>query len=263
MFQPALDQNSAPLSSRLTSISRRRALGDRFENQSEGALRGLRRRLSREVRRRQVGRAYDMALEIARYVQRADEILDVGCGNGFIAHHLSALLGSYVLGLDVAGPPQAPINFREYDGRNFPLAGESFEAVLFCYVLHHAEDAPAILAELRRVLRPDGIAVIYEDLPESFFDRIVCAIHNRKWRKRTGPCTFYLREDWKKIFMAAGFEIVDTRRLSRWRKIVHPVRRQLFVLRPVIERSRNYSSTRSAEIWPALSPVPMAERISV
>src|SRR6185295_17639061 len=80
----------------------------------------LLRRLRRERRRRKVGRAYDMALEIARFIPNAYEILDVGCGNGFITQHLAGLLGSYVLGIDVDGQPEAPVNFRRYDGRHFP-----------------------------------------------------------------------------------------------------------------------------------------------
>jgi cyclopropane fatty-acyl-phospholipid synthase-like methyltransferase len=34
-------------------------------------------------RRRKVGRAYDMALEIARILKPGSAVLDVGCGNGF------------------------------------------------------------------------------------------------------------------------------------------------------------------------------------
>src|SRR5256884_9709623 len=59
---------------------------------------GIKRRVARERRRRKVGRAYDMALEIARTIPRGSEALDVGCGNGFIAHHLSAMLGTGVVG---------------------------------------------------------------------------------------------------------------------------------------------------------------------
>ena len=195
-------------------------------------LSGLRRRVNREVRRRKVGRAYDMALEIARQIGRADDILDVGCGNGFIAHHLAALLGSYVMGIDVGGIPDAPINYRGYDGLHFPLPARSFELVLFCYVLHHAQDLDAIFTEVRRVLRDDGFVVIYEDVPAQWWDRIVCAIHNFKWRKRTGPCTFHTDSEWREIFAMAGFETLKNKRLSRWRKVVHPVRRQFFLLRP-------------------------------
>ena len=40
---------------------------------------GIKRRLKRERRRRKVGRAYDMALEIARVIPFGSDILDVGC----------------------------------------------------------------------------------------------------------------------------------------------------------------------------------------
>jgi ubiquinone/menaquinone biosynthesis C-methylase UbiE len=194
-------------------------------------LSGLWRRLRRERRRRKVGRAYDMALEIARAIPNAYEILDVGCGNGFIAQHLAGLLGSYVLGIDVEGPPEALVNFRQYDGKHFPATDHSFEAVLFCYVLHHAQDVGAILGELRRVLKDDGMVVVYEDIPETWWDRFFCGIHNRQWRGRTGECTFRGETEWREIFQAAGFEIVQERSLSRWRNLAHPVRRRFFLLR--------------------------------
>jgi len=196
-----------------------------------GIFAGLQRRLRRERRRRKVGRAYDMALEIARLIPNAYEILDVGCGNGFIAHHLAGLLGCYVLGIDVDGKPQAPINFRRYDRKHFPASDQSFEAVLFCYVLHHAQDLNSILSELKRVLRDDGLVVVYEDLPATWWDRFVCGIHNRQWQGRTGKCTFRNEAEWRETFQAAGFEIIQERSLSRWRNLAHPVRRELFLLR--------------------------------
>jgi SAM-dependent methyltransferase len=140
---------------RLSACTQSEALPDSFAEPNTNVLHGLLQRLQRERCRRKVGRAYDMALEIARIIPNAYEILDVGCGNGFIAHHLAGLLGSYVLGIDVDGPPQAAINFRHYDGRNLPTPDHSFEAVLFCYVLHHAQDVGAIFSELRCVLRAD------------------------------------------------------------------------------------------------------------
>lgn len=196
-------------------------------------LSGLERRLRRERRRRKVGRAYDMALEIARVIPNAYEILDVGCGNGFIAHHLASLLGSYVLGIDVAGKPEAPVNFRRYDGRYFPAADRSFEAVLFCYVLHHAQEVETILKELKRVLKDDGLVVVYEDNPATWWDRFLCGVHNRQWRGRTGECTFRAEAEWRETFQAAGFEIMQQRLLSRWRNFAHPVQRQFFLLRPI------------------------------
>jgi ubiquinone/menaquinone biosynthesis C-methylase UbiE len=112
-------------------------------------------------RRRKVGRAYDMALEIARVVKSGATILDVGCGNGFIAHHLTGLLKSRVIGLDVKNFTSANIDYVPYDGRHFPVRDRSVDAVLLCYVLHHARDASLVLNEVRRVMRKDGRVIVY------------------------------------------------------------------------------------------------------
>ena len=194
-------------------------------------LRGLQRRIQRTRRRRKVGRAYDMALEIARIVPAGANVLDVGCGNGFIAHHLSGILRSKIVGLDVSAGPLANIDYLPYDGRHFPVQDETFEAVLLCYVLHHAQDASLVLNEVTRVLKEGGLAIIYEDMPDRWLDRAACWIHNHQWMKRTGTCTFRLGSEWRQLFRSIGFEVVSERELSRWRNIAHPVSRRFFVLR--------------------------------
>lgn len=180
-------------------------------------------------RRRTVGRAYDMALEVSRVILKG-RVLDVGCGNGFIAHHLTGM-GSSVVGLDVGDSTKARIGYMRYDGRHFPVQSNSFDAVLLCYVLHHAQNFELVMSEVRRVLRGNGLVVVYEDIPLGRWDRVVCAIHDRKWRHRSGPCTFQLEQTWRALFSACGFEIITERPLSRWRNIAHPVARRFFVLK--------------------------------
>jgi SAM-dependent methyltransferase len=192
---------------------------------------GVKRRWLRERRRRKVGRAYDMALEIARVIPRGSELLDVGCGNGFIAHHLSAMLGTSVTGIDVADSTDAPIDYGQYNGREFPAPDASFDAVVLAYVLHHAQDIHTMLAEMRRVLRPGGVAIIYEDIPETLWDRFICWTHDLKWRRRTGACTFRSELAWRTVFESAGFQIIRERQLARLRNLMHPVCRRFFLLR--------------------------------
>ena len=197
----------------------------------ESLRRVFRRRWLRERRRRQVGRAFDMALEVARILPRQSQVLDVGCGNGFIAHHLSAMLGKSVVGFDLGERTAAPIEYFPYDGLHFPARDQSFDAVLFCYVLHHAADAKAVLREARRVLRDGGLVIVYEDIPRSSWDRAVCWAHHMKWRDRTGACTFRQQREWRQLFASVGFETVAERTLSRWRNLAHPVSRRSYVLR--------------------------------
>lgn len=192
---------------------------------------GLLRRLRRERRRRKVGRAYDMALEVARMIPAGARVLDIGCGSGYIAHHLSGMRNANVTGIDLEPRAEAPIKYRQYDGVNFPVEKASVDAALLCYVLHHTQDLRTVLVELRRVLSQGGVAVIYEDIPESAWDRLMCSMHNLKWRKRTGPCTFRTEAAWRGVFEFHGFEVVTERRLSRWRNLAYPVRRRCYVLK--------------------------------
>jgi SAM-dependent methyltransferase len=212
----------------------------------------IKRRFKRMRRRRKVGRAYDMALEVVNVLPPRANVLDVGCGNGFIAHHLQSMLRTTVVGLDVGRDTDARINYLPYDGRHFPVKDQSFDAVLLCYVLHHAHDPQLVLNEVSRVLREGGLAIIYEDMPALWWDRMVCWTHDRQWRGRTGPCTFHAEHDWRRIFSLSGFEVVKERPLSRWRNLAHPVSRTFFVIKAV-----SHAKTQSRKEDSALDFAPV------
>jgi ubiquinone/menaquinone biosynthesis C-methylase UbiE len=187
-----------------------------------------------------------MALEVARVLPQRANVLDVGCGNGYIAHHLTGILGSTVVGLDVGNGTTARINYLPYDGRHFPIKDQSFDAVLLCYVLHHAQDCRIVLSEVSRVLRDGGLAIIYEDIPKGWWDRAVCWSHSQQWGERTGSCTFLLEKDWRHTFNSSGFEITAERSLSRWRNMAHPVSRQFFVLK-LDDKAKSQKRERNTE----------------
>ena len=213
-----------------------------------GLLTPIARRLKRSRRRRKVGRAYDMAIEIAKVLDVGDKVLDVGCGNGFIAHHLSNLLRKSVVGLDVSSATSAHIDYVAYDGKTFPILDCSFDAVLLCYVLHHAQNPLVVLAEVQRVLKKNGVVIVYEDNPGCWWDRAVCWLHNQQWQGRTGRCTFQLNQLWTREFRNAGFKVLRQRSLSRWRNFAHPVSRHFFVLEAELKGSDAIYTSRP-EAW--------------
>ena len=185
----------------------------------------------RQQQWRVVGKAYDTACEVASVVPRDSRVLDVGCGEGYVAHHLTSLLRTNVLGIDLANTTDAPIEYLSYDGIRFPVNDQSFDGVLLSYVLHHAQNVHTVLSEVRRVLRDGGFAIVYEDIPQNGWDRFLCWTHDRKWRDRTGPCTFRCEAEWSELFKKSGLEIVSEQPLSRWRDVFHPVSRRLYVLK--------------------------------
>lgn len=190
-------------------------------------IKGIKKRWRQQV----IGRAYDTAREVALLIPPDGRMLDVGCGKGFIAYHLTAMRGTSVVGLDLAQVADAPIEYLSYDGTRFPVTDGSFDSVLLCYVLHHAQDIGQVMSEVSRVLREGGLVVVYEDIPQTWWDRIPLWAHDRKWRARTGPCTFRSEPEWRTLFGTFGFDIVSESALSRWNYIFHPVGHRLYVLK--------------------------------
>ena len=233
MLQPSLSISETPSNYAAESTGSLRKHQGRFLDLpgTQFWLDAVKRRWRRERRRRKIGRAYDMALEIARVLPVKSRVLDVGCGNGFIAHHLSAMLNAKAIGIDLDARTEAAIDYRRFDGQQFPVPDQSVDAVLLCYVLHHAQDINILMQELRRVLSFGGQAIIYEDIPTVWWDRFVCWTHNLKWRKRTGLCRFRNESEWRILFNSAGFDVLNERQLSRCRNLTHPVRRRFYVLK--------------------------------
>ena len=178
---------------------------------------------------RLVGRAYDMALEVARVIPPEARVLDVAWQ--WLHRHTYGHARRDVVGIDLARGADAPIKYLRFDGMRFPVRDRSFDAVLLCYVLHHAQDFRVVLGEVRRVLRNGGLAVVYEDIPRCWWDRFICWGHDLRWRSRTGHCVFRREPEWRALFGSFGFEIVAERPLSRWRNLAHPVCRRLYVLK--------------------------------
>ncbi len=185
----------------------------------------------RQRRRRRVGIAYDTAVEVAGLIPRNTRLLDVGCGEGFVAHHLTALLGTNVIGVDLAKTTDAQIEYLSYDGTRIPVTDHSFDGVLLSYVLHHVQDIHIVLSEVRRVVRNGGLVVVYEDIPKDWRDRFPCWAHDMKWRRRVGPCTFRRPPEWEELFNSYGLEIQSEHQISRWRDIFHPIGHTLYVLK--------------------------------
>lgn len=98
-------------------------------------------------------------------------ILDVGCAGGWF---LSKIAEKYpeaeCVGVDVYAPAvtyakkQYPrITFFKADGHKLPFRSNSFDVILCTEVLEHVEDPGAVVAELHRVLKPGGEAIIEMD----------------------------------------------------------------------------------------------------
>lgn len=92
--------------------------------------------------------------------QPGEQILDLGCGDGQLSARIAAS-GAIVTGLDASPQMAAAARSRgivvhEASAESMPFADRSFDAVFSNAALHWVRNHNAMLAEVRRVLRPGG-----------------------------------------------------------------------------------------------------------
>ncbi len=96
-------------------------------------------------------------------------VLSVACGNGYGEAMFAEAGAAHVYGYDVsqeavdfarANYQADNLEFAVGDATKLPLADGSVDVVVSFETIEHIEDDRAYLRELRRILKPDGIALI-------------------------------------------------------------------------------------------------------
>jgi SAM-dependent methyltransferase len=119
---------------------------------------------------------------------RGDEqVLDVGCGNGFLLIEVAKrLTNGKATGIDVwkpgAGDQTAEtawrnarfegvadrVEVKNVDARDMPFGEQTFDVIVSSLMLHHAgggADRARVLREMTRVLKPGGTVLVYDVAP--------------------------------------------------------------------------------------------------
>ena len=159
---------------------------------------------------------------VARHLEGARHVLDVGCGEGQIARRVAGP-GTDVIGIDptwsqvaVARERAGGPHYARARSEQLPWRDASFDAVVVCAALEHVDDFETAIREVARVIVPGGrfVLVLCHPLlqaPGSGWvdDQIV---GEQYWRVGT-----YLREDRAFDEVAPGVELLFIHRpLSRY-----------------------------------------------
>jgi len=100
------------------------------------------------------------AEQVAPLVRTGRRLLEIGAGTGYQAK-LFHEWGCDVTAVDVVVRPDAerfwPV--QPFDGVHLPFGAAAFDVVFTSNVLEHVADRETLLAEIARVLAPDGCAV--------------------------------------------------------------------------------------------------------
>lgn len=152
-----------------------------------------------------------LASRVAPLLPGSATVLDVGCGDGRLAHAIVSLRSDVrIRGVDVLLRPHTLIPVELFDGQRLPAADKSVDVVMFVDVLHHT-DSPAILvAEAARVARK---AIVIKDhlsgsllseLTLRFMDWVGNAPHGVRL-----PYNYWSRTHWHSLFGDLGLTIEE------------------------------------------------------
>jgi SAM-dependent methyltransferase len=156
-------------------------------------------------------RVHVLSRHIAKRLPPGASVLDVGCGDGFLALEVSKLRPDVsVRGVDVLIREEVAIPVDRFDGESIQHADDSFDAVLFVDVLHHTDDPCVLLDEARRVSR-DAVVIKDHTLDGvlagptlRFMDHVGNARHGVAL-----PYNYWPRERWERSFEERGLVVED------------------------------------------------------
>ncbi|MGF1482547.1 MAG: class I SAM-dependent methyltransferase [Cyanophyceae cyanobacterium] len=148
-------------------------------------------------------------------ISPADVVLDVACGTGeferlLLSHHPE----QQMVGVDISEnmlrearqklPGAAPVSFRVASVTELPLSDRCFDVVVCASSFHYFEKPTIALAEIKRVLKPGGRAIVLDWCRDYF----ICQLCDF-WLRLVDPAhrQCYTQAELHALLTAASFEI--------------------------------------------------------
>jgi ubiquinone/menaquinone biosynthesis C-methylase UbiE len=184
-------------------------------------------RTAERVAAHQDGRAGRLAEAVADFVRPAgdERVLDVGTGAGALALALAPLVRD-VVGVDpvpelleLARERSLPnTEFVEGDGTALPFRDGAFDLTGTHRTLHHVGRPDLVVAEMARVTRPGGLALVVDQLaPDDPGE--AAALHAFEAARDPSHCRLLTEMELRELFATSGLDLLRERRVEEPREL--------------------------------------------
>ncbi|WII72587.1 bifunctional 2-polyprenyl-6-hydroxyphenol methylase/3-demethylubiquinol 3-O-methyltransferase UbiG [Bdellovibrio sp. 22V] len=180
---------------------------------------------------------------IRRNIGYHAEILDMGCGGGFLSNDL-ALAGHSVSGIDLSLPSLKvaedrdqthSVKYMQGDVYQVPFPRESFDVVMAMDLLEHVSDPQKVISEAQRVLRPGGL-FFFNTFNKNFLSWLI-VIKGVQWFVKNTPHDHHVYS----LF-------IDPNKLRQWNDDVGLETLSIRGLRPVFFQRAMFSLLRTGVV---------------
>lgn len=151
--------------------------------------------------------------QLSEVIPANSSVLDVGCGDGLIAHRVLTLRPDLKLsGIDVFIRPHTHVPVTYFDGHTLPQSDRSVDCVTFIDVLHHTPDPMRLLQEAARVARK--AIILKEHAAEGLLAGPTLRLMDWVGNARHGvvlPYNYWSKSEWLNAFEKLHLKIGEWR----------------------------------------------------
>lgn len=153
--------------------------------------------------------------------QEVKDILDCGCGNGYLSRKIVEMKkGASVIGLDASSdmlknaPRGKNLSFVVGDAMNLPFRDSFFDVIVCKESLHHLDFPEKAITEFWRTLRPNGLLLLSDPCSDSLILSILRKIIFRFSKKFNPDHGSFGKEEVKKMLGNNGFKVSNQYRIG-------------------------------------------------
>ncbi len=158
-----------------------------------------------------------------RWVGKDQDVLDIGCGEGFFAEKL-AEDNNRVIGVDILADPICKKSFENYLCLDLNagfakgasgMAGKTFDRILLQDILEHVQSPMQLLLDCQRLLKPSGQVLVSVPNVANITVRLSLLFGNFNYRERgildKTHIRFFTRKSVHAMLAETGYDIVATK----------------------------------------------------